>query len=676
MLLARYRELGVLEGHVNRLGNGRAPLHYACGSGSPEAVWLLLRDGADARMRDGEGLTPLHVLANAQLVAQGAAAPRAGDIAWMLIQAGADVNAEAAVRVGDDVMMSRKGVTALDMAVQRKSWKLVRRLIENGAEPRDEHRQSEEFILATDKDKAAERAREAQAKFFSETSRVPARDRRWQGRWAAGMRAPEKGTHFISCGQDILDATDHEDDDGGDDDVKFRRVDVLVRVLWDGDYDSIKEYAQLGGDLLELTSLREYTFLHYLVREGRVELLDCFGDAAVQLEAQEWVQADKKSCGTLLGEACKRSLPSLHVVQLLVDKLGVDVNAAYNGGSSYSEAQTTTALHILARGTAFWQVEALEYLLVKGADIEARDERGLTPLLEAVSTGAHGFWREETMRVLLRHGADVNATVDEATMTGASRGSSAIERSNQPGITKLLLEHGASVKSCPGILARAITEWMEPEIVSLLLDAGADPNELQFLEEEQKKGSHSVKSGRSAQKDEEEEEEADHDYVEVTTNPDLRYPLHEAARPTTPLNPPFDFRSRQQAVMDLLLSHGADVFAPYPDRSFVLQAVVEDRGEAHSLLGRVTQANCNRRGHHGRTLLISASIPFVPFGAGISYSCSRTNKQPTVMPDVVLSLLNSGADPLAVDDEGRTPLHWFCTFPGPFDDAHPLPLCH
>jgi hypothetical protein len=40
------------------------------------------------------------------------------------------------------------------------------------------------------------------------------------------------------------------------------------------------------------------------------------------------------------------------------------------------------------------------------------------------------------------------------------------------------------------------------------------------------------------------------------------------------------------------------------------------------------------------------------------------------MVDVVHALLNSGADSLAVDDEGRTPLHWLCTFPGEFDEAH------
>lgn len=40
------------------------------------------------------------------------------------------------------------------------------------------------------------------------------------------------------------------------------------------------------------------------------------------------------------------------------------------------------------------------------------------------------------------------------------------------------------------------------------------------------------------------------------------------------------------------------------------------------------------------------------------------------MADLIHALLDLGADTLAVDDEGRTPLHWLSTFPGPFDETH------
>lgn len=38
------------------------------------------------------------------------------------------------------------------------------------------------------------------------------------------------------------------------------------------------------------------------------------------------------------------------------------------------------------------------------------------------------------------------------------------------------------------------------------------------------------------------------------------------------------------------------------------------------------------------------------------------------MPSSVIILLEREADALAVDDEGRTPLHWLCTLPGKYDE--------
>lgn len=283
-----------------------------------------------------------------------------------------------------------------------------------------------------------------------------------------------------------------------------------------------------------------------------------------------------------------------------------------------------------------------EYLLSKGLDIEARSQDGMTPLLAAIE-GRHsdGFWREETVRVLLRHGADANATVKTEGAVG--RGSSALEMSSQAGVTKLLLENGASVEGCPDLLAHAVEKWMDPAIVKLLLEAGLDPNKLPEQEGEQK--------------------------GEDRTESKLRYVLHEAARPTTMSYPAFDLKTRQQAVVDLLIPHGADAYAPYPDGSFVFQAIVEDRGLAGSLLAGLSKTNCNRKGHHGRTLLTSACIPVVPVGP-TSYDPNQPTPT-TIMTDVVHALLESGADPLVVDDEERTPLHWFCTFSEEFDE-----MCH
>jgi len=650
LLLAQYGELNVLDKHVNLLGEGRAPLHYACGSGSREAVQILLRSGADPRIADEKGLTPLHALT--EFVADsGFYRPfsRPSEVVSILQRAGADLNAEAAVQRGDET--TPRTLTPLDLAVERKRWDVVRQLLAHGVEPLDSHKQSRDFILATDKKKAAEEARKAQANV--PPARDPSRpsrgrDRRWRGRWGACPEAKmplEAETVFVTSGQDILDAKakkNHDDNsDAQHDDDKVNGTEILHYLLRDGDDDTIKEYAELGGDLCELTSYSHHTFLHYIVEEGCADLLEHFGDKVAELEAHDWVQKDQESCGTLLGTACERDLPSLHLVELLVDKLGVDVNAIYNRRGSSYKLQGGTALHVLASGDYFWQIEALEYLLSKGPDIEARSQNGMTPLLAAIyAQYSDGFWREETVRALLRHGANVNATVKWPQRAGP--GSSALELSDHPGVTKLLLEHGASVEGHPGLLTHAVGEWMDPAIVKLLLDAGLDPNKLPGQEGEQE--------------------------GEIRTELGLRYALHAAARPTTDHWPGFDFKTRQQAVIDTLVSHGADACAPYLDGSFVLQAIVEDRGQVDSLLSGLSETDCNRRGHHGRTLLVSACMPVIPLGPTEYKNKPRPT---TVMANAVHALLESGADPLIVDDEGRTPLHWFCTFPGQYDET-----CH
>ena len=357
----------------------------------------------------------------------------------------------------------------------------------------------------------------------------------------------KEDTCFIADGQDILD--EKAQNGGGDACNEVSTARILKVVLLDGDYDTIKEYDQLGGNVLERGSHfarggYHAAFLPNIVDQGYTDLLEYFGDKVAEWETQAQVEGDVVSSVTLLGTAYARFQPSLHMVQLLVAKLGVSVDAVHH----LPDFTKMTPLHILATGAHFWQIEALDYLLSKGAAIEA-SINGLTPLLTATSTEERdGFWCEETVRVLLRHGADVNAV---ATGDSPRRGRSALEMLGRPGITKLLLENGASTETCPALLTHIIRDWMDPGLVKVLLEAGLDPNKPPLK--------HHAEIG------------------EGETDVEFRYPLHEASRPTTKHDSGFDSQTRQQAVIDLLISHGADAYAPYPDGGFVLQAIVEDR---------------------------------------------------------------------------------------------------
>jgi ankyrin repeat protein len=551
----------------------------------------------------------------------------------MLHRAGVDLTVEAVIEEDGGRIET---VTPLDMAVEKKCWDMVRALVTRGVKARDNYIQSPEFILATDEYKAAQKVRAVSATFPGQHQRAS-----WRGRWAVlqEMDRPfNEEKLYIADGQSILDIQ-------ASGEVGLDVLDLLKCALHDGDYDSIKEYALLGGDVLALSEYKDNTLLHFLVQGGFADLLEHFADKVPVFEAQDWVQTDEDSCGTLLGTACNRDLPSLHIIQVLVDKIGVDVNAVYNRRGYSYKLRGGTALHILASGQHFWQIEALEYLLSKGANIEARNKDGMTPLLAAMEHSyPDGYWREETVRVLVKHGANVNATIrqmgDKLESRRRTSGLSALEMSDRAGITRLLLENGADARYVPGIIARMVARWNDPGMIKVLLEAGLDPNELPASRTE---GDDSKKGAEN-----------------------IRYALHEVSRPSISVHPAADLHSRKQATIELLLLYGADPFALYADGSSLLHSIIEDHGQLDSFLPRLLQTDINRKGQRGRTLLTSACVPTVPIGPP-TYR-ERSPPCPSIVPCSVLGLLKHGADVLAIDDEGRTPLHWFCTLPGKYDE--------
>jgi hypothetical protein len=107
-------------------------------------------------------------------------------------------------------------------------------------------------------------------------------------------------------------------------------------------------------------------------------------------------------------------------------------------------------------------------LITKGANVNARDEYGDTPLVSAV-----GFEPASTIRALLDKGAEVNARnkIGDTALMGTAI-------SDRADIVKILLAHGADVniKNAYGetALSYAKTEGY-PAIVHLLKQAGAKP---------------------------------------------------------------------------------------------------------------------------------------------------------------------------------------------------------
>ncbi|KAI0104763.1 ankyrin [Nemania sp. FL0031] len=311
----------------------------------------------------------------------------------------------------------------------------------------------------------------------------------------------------------------------------------------------------------------------------------------------------------LVTKTCRNETPSLHVIKTLIEANGLDVN------------RLLAPLHILASGDHFWQIEALQYLLSRGVDTELLNSSDKSPLFHTIwSHPPKGFWKEATIRILLEHGSDPN----QKDVRRGGSGHSCLELSNDAEVTRLLLDYGADVSQSPGALHHAIAERMDPDIVRHLLEKGADPN-LVFK--------------------------------------DGMYPLHCAARHILDEQ----WVARQPAVVKTLLEHGADPLRRYDDGRHILQVCIEEHGNTGPLL-EVEGLDLECRGKDGRTALISACI---------TSPKPRQQRWPVrnlrnhCHPETGLALLARGAVADALDDTGRSALHWLCTFEEePFAAAH------
>ena len=128
--------------------DGRTPLHLAAASGNLEVTRMLLSANADVNAFDGSNRTPLHVAVTwrardiiTELLKQGAdphlvdldllapmcyAARMADlDLLRFMVESGMDVNEGACYEFS----------TPLHVAVRNGKWKIIRFLLENGADP-------------------------------------------------------------------------------------------------------------------------------------------------------------------------------------------------------------------------------------------------------------------------------------------------------------------------------------------------------------------------------------------------------------------------------------------------------------------------------------------------------------------------------------------------------------
>ena len=265
-------------------------------------------------------------------------------------------------------------------------------------------------------------------------------------------------------------------------------------------------------------------------------------------------------------------------------------------------------------------VEDVTACLAAGADVDARDERDVTPLHWAAVANQD----PAVIEALLAAGADLEARapalIDITPLHAAAEGN------ENPAVLEVLLAAGANpmARSTDGRTAMhfAATNNESPKVIEVLSAAGADPNEL---------------------------------------DQDNNAPLDLALRQANP------------EMLEVLLAVGADPNAPDPNGNTPLhRAALRERPAAIEVL-LAGGADPDARDQEGNTPLHRAANSnentnvlelLLRAGADVNSPADdgrtplhRAAEGNAVNAAVAEALLAAGADLHARDDEGNTPLH-------------------
>jgi ankyrin repeat protein len=399
---------------------GRTSLHYAAGAGKLASVRVMVRAGARWSIKDSQGRTPLHTAA--EYLEDRHAEPEAFDVQHtreiirFLVSAGANANEP-----------DKDGLTPIDIAVKSGSEEALDEFFSLSGSSNIVHWIHERY-------RGKERSRLLfLALHTAKKSQVSAS--------VIGNLVRNKGDICL--------------------------VDVFCELVKRWDTKAVDELARLGGDLFECPENRDYSLdcgppFHLMALWGWDQMMERFAsrDSIARIGDLE---------RTVLHYAVRSEACNLDMIKLIaVQGLDINTRARHPPEQHYDSSAILgpTALHYLSYSTYYWQIEALEYLISAGGDINMDDGFGRNCLQIAVQRGH--FWKQDIVAVLLRHGADVN-TLDNQGHTVLY---SAL-RAEDLAMIEVLLQHGANLDLGDDSPIFAAVQMQNIALVKLLIEKGA-----------------------------------------------------------------------------------------------------------------------------------------------------------------------------------------------------------
>jgi ankyrin repeat protein len=442
---------------VNASAYGRdeiTPLFYACQSGRPETVALLIEAGADVEL--GSILQACAGFEGGDHLSQLSQWPkRRGDKLLLLDNI---CHASPAER-----RHYESGSADFDVCTNETSrlQEILHMLIPLGTELSNPHHREKinasiDEAVSSGRDYTARCLREARDKYLSGLANVN----------------QEKVVSVLSG---FMHHSLHEAS------VQSLNVSGLVRqgaanpelfryFLRRREYHLVEELCLLGADFLRTPSDKQPCNLAILVRAGLCDLVQRTGHITAESElnkghwhafgddtrpglwfARRYTSNSGDFPVPFLLEAVQRELPNLDMMRLLVETFRVGVNEVRiglgkvripNGMLRNSPVPTDSALHYAARGYSWWHAhEALPYLLKVGADANLRSYNEDTPLHVALwRLNYKGPFAKDAARILVENGADVNAIGNDGRSCLACA-------ADDVDMIRLLVRHGATLNS-------------------------------------------------------------------------------------------------------------------------------------------------------------------------------------------------------------------------------------